>query len=88
MITMINHDDLLACARSGSKPSLQKSGVWLRRRGGRSATLLRSLLRWQAAQLTACVPTTMIAKIGDDDDDDAKNDDHHPAACMERRFRL
>ena len=35
-----------------------------------------------------CVPTMMIAKIGDDDDDDTKKDAHRPAAFMERRFRL
>ena len=29
-----------------------------------------------------CVPTTMIAKIGDDDDDDTKNEDHRPAAFV------
>ena len=55
MMTMMNRDDLLARARSGRTPSLQKSSVWLRRCGGRPATLSRSLLRWQAAQLTAYV---------------------------------
>ena len=31
IMTMMNHDDLLARARSGRKPSLQKSGVRLPR---------------------------------------------------------
>ena len=50
-------------ARSGRKASLQKFGVRLQRREGRQlrqrsqpGTLLRSLLRGQAAQLTRCAP--------------------------------
>ena len=38
-----SRERIASTRKNGRKPSLQKFGVWLRRRGGRPATLLRSL---------------------------------------------